>query len=216
MEIGQFFKKLGDQNLSKLEGETQVSRQALHNAIKSKNMKLDNLSSVARAMNYKVVLTPVYSEENLLSSLVKWGAPLAHSADGNLSLEVTVAEASRQARQDGLYESVVPYVLAKNAEELKLEELVGLAFLEDQVAVVGYFAEVANLFRPHKKLQEAALLLERGKKEGRQLLVTTTKMNFPELFEKNTVALKWNLLVRGNLQDHMDRWRKWEQSLRKI
>lgn len=215
MEAVQFFKKLKEQNLSKLEGQARVSRQALHNAVKSKNMKLDNLSSVAKAMNYKVELNPVLSEENLLSSLVKWGAPLAYSADGNLPLETTLAEASRQARKDGLFESLVPYVLAKNVDELNPNELVGLAFLNDQAAVVGYFADVAHLFKPNKKLQQVALLLERGKSEGRELLVKTTKMNFPELFEKNTVALKWNLLVRGNLQDHLDRWNKWEQSLKK-
>lgn len=215
MEAVQFFKKLKDQNLSKLEGEARVSRQALHNAVKSKNMKLDNLSSVAKAMNYKVELTPVLSEENLLGSLVKWGAPLAHSAEGNLPLEATIVEASRRAREDGLFESLVPYVLATNAQDLKPNELVGLSFLNDQAAVVGYFAEVANLFRQNNKLQQVSLLLERGKRDGRELLVKTTKMNFPELFEKNMVAIKWNLLVRGNLQDHLDRWNKWEQSLKK-
>lgn len=215
METSKFFQKLKAQNLSQLEQQAKVTRQALYNAMKTKNMKLDSLRAVAKAMSYKVELVPEVSENNLLSSLVRWGAPLAHSADGTLSLEETLVEACKQARKDGLFESVVPYVLFKNASKLNPNKLVGLAFQKELAYVVGYFAEVSHLFRPHANLQKVMKMLEAGKEEDRQLLVTTTKMNFPELFERNKVALKWNLLVRGNLEDHFDRWNKWERSQKK-
>ncbi len=183
--------------------------------MKTKNIKLDNLRSVAKAMNYKIELVPSLNEDNFLSSLVNWGAPLAHSGGGNLTLEVTVIEACKQARKDGIFESVVPFVLAKNAPNLNVNELVGLAFQNNQANVLGYFAELAHLFYPHSNLQKIIKLVESSKTEKRELLVTTTKMNFPELFERNAIALKWNLLVRGNVKDHLDRWSQWEQSQKK-
>jgi hypothetical protein len=215
MNTANFFAELKDENLSQLEKRVGVSRQALHSAVKTKNMKLDNLQSVAKALNYTVEVVPNLTEENLLGSLVKWGAPLAHTKDGNLSLEWTVAEALKRARKDGLYESVVPYVLACNANQMNPLTLVGLAYQYNQVNVLGYFAEAANQFRPHANLQTVVRLLEPGKSTDKELLVLSTKMNFPDLFERNVLALKWNLWVRGGLVDHLSRWEKWEQSQKK-
>ncbi len=212
MKTANFFAELQNENLSHLEKRAGVSRQALHSAVKTKNMKLDNLQSVAKALNYTVEVVPNLTEENLLSSLVRWGAPLAHSKDGNLSLELTVSRSLKSARKDGLYESVVPYVLALNAHRLNPLTLVGLAYQHNQVSVLGYFAEAADQFRPHPNLQTVVRLLEPGKSRDRELLVLSTKMNFPELFERNLLALKWNLWVRGNLGDHLSRWKKWERS----
>jgi hypothetical protein len=215
METTKFFQELKHQNLSKLERQSKVTRQALYNALKTKNMKLDNLSSVARALNYQVELVPSLNESNVLSSLVKFGAPLAHSNDGNLPLELAVAEACKLSRRDGVYESVVPYVLATNANSLKEHELVGLALQGNQSNVLGYFAELANMFRPHPRLQKMLRLLEAAKPDEEELLVLTTKMNFPEMFKKNKAALNWKLLVRGSVEDHLSRWNKWEQSQKK-
>jgi hypothetical protein len=212
MDPAKFFQTLKSQNLSKLELRSKVTRQALHNALKTKNMKLDNLSSVAKAMNFKVELVPLLSEDNVLASLAKRGAPLAHSADGNLPLEVALAESCKLARQDGLYESVVPYVLAKNADQFEANELVGLALQNGQAPVLGYFVELANMFRPHVNLRKMLKLLVPTKLETKELLVITTRINFPEVFEKNLVAQKWNWLVRGTVDDHFSRWVKWERS----
>lgn len=124
-------------------------------------------------------------------------------------------QASKQERKDGLFESIAPFVLVKNAPNLKVNELVGLAFQNNQASVLGYFAELALLFYVHPNLQKIIKLVESSKTEKKELLVTTTKINFPELFERNAIALKWNLLVRGNVKDQLDRWSKWEQSQKK-
>ena len=215
MNTARFFTDLKSQNLSKLEKQVGVSRQALHSAIKTKNMRLDNLQAVATALNYTVEVVPQLTEENLLSSLVQWGAPLAYSKGGNLSFEWTVAEALKKARVDGLYESVVPYVLATNAPHFNPEFLVGLAYQNEQVNVLGYFSEAANHFRPNAKLGYILKLLEPGKRANKEPLVLSTKMNFPELFERNKPALKWNLWVRGDFADHLSRWEKWDKSQKK-
>jgi hypothetical protein len=215
MNAAKFFQELQHQNLSALERQTKVTRQALHNALKTRNMKLDNLSTVAGAMNYQVELVPSLQEHNVLASLVKYGAPLAHSNDGNLPLELAVTEACKLSRKDGFYESVVPYVLAKNANCLKEYDLVGLAFQNNQPNVLGYFAELANMFRANTRLQKLMRLLDAGKPDTEELLVLTTQMNFPEMFTKNQAALNWKLLVRGNPEEHFNRWNKWEQSQKK-
>jgi hypothetical protein len=215
MNTARFFTELKSQNLSRLEKQAGVSRQALHGAIKTKNMRLDNLQAVAKALNYSVEVVPHLTEENLLSSLVQWGAPLAHSKGGNLSLEWTLAEALKKARVDGLYESVVPYVLSINVDRLHPELLVGLAYQNEQVNVLGYFVEAANHFRPHAKLGYVLKLLEAGKRPNKEPLVLSTKLNFPELFQKNKLALKWNLWVRGDFADHLSRWEKWDRSQKK-
>ncbi|MBC7753666.1 MAG: hypothetical protein H7Z71_05475 [Moraxellaceae bacterium] len=211
MKTLDFFTQLKSQNLSHLEKETGLSRQALHNAVKTKNMKLDNLTTVAQALNFKVEFTPRLTEENLLSSLVKWGAPLAHSNEGNLSLEMSVQESLKRARGDGVYETLLPYVLHCNVKNLNPLKIVAAAFNANQVNVFGYFVEMARKFHPHEKFDEMLKLLEPAKSIPVEFLVLSTKSRFPELFDKNTLALKWNLKVRGQVQDHLQRWEKWEQ-----
>ena len=212
MNTTEFFNKLKSENLSQLEKDSHVSRQALHSATKNRNMKLNNLSSVAKALNFQVVLTPRRTEENLMSSLALLGAPLAHSKNGTLSLTECVREALTRARQDGVYESLVPYVLWKNADRLSPLNLVAEAYSVNQVNTFGYFVEMAQAFRPHEKFSFMLKLLEAARSTNEEFLVLTTKTHFPELFSKNNLAVKWNLKVRGSVQDHLQRWEKWAQS----
>lgn len=212
MNTTEFFKVLKSQNLSHLEKDSGLSRQALHSAVKSHNMKLENLSALAKTLKLQVEFTPVKTEKNLMSSLSKWGAPLAHTKDGSLSLTACVRESLKQARHDGVYETLVPYVLCLNVEKLNPFELVAAAFLENQVNVLGYFVELANHFHSHAKFKYLLDLLRPAKNEQKEFLVLSTRTHFPELFEKNNLALKWNLLVRGNVEDHLQRWKKWEAS----
>jgi hypothetical protein len=212
MKTAEFFNKLKSENLSQLEKDSHVSRQALHSASKSRNMKLDNLSSVAKALNFQIVLTPRLTEENLMSSLALLGAPLAHSKNGTLSLYESVSEALKRSREDGVYESLVPYVLWKNVDQLNPLKLVAKAYSTNQVNVLGYFIEMAHAFRPHEKFSFILKLLEPAKSLTEEFLVSSTKTHFPELFLKNKLAIKWNLKVRGSVDDHLQRWEKWAQS----
>lgn len=215
MKADLFFRELEKQNLSQLERSTDLSRQALHAALKSKNMQLKNLESVAKAMNYQVVMLPSQTEENVLASLKKWGAPVAHSADGTLDLENAVVAAMKLSRKEGLYESLTPYVLVRNVSRLKLLRLMGLAMQEDCVQVLGYFVDMANAFHPQAKFEKLLELLLPMRPEKKEMLVLSEKANFPELFGKNQAALRWNLLVRGRLEDHLHRWEQWEKSHKK-
>lgn len=212
MKTTEFFKTLGSQNLSHLERDSGVSRQALHNATKTHNMKLDNLTSVAKALNLQVELTPRLTEKNLLASLAKWGAPLAHSKDGNLSFEQTVREALKRSREDGVYETLLPYLLYCNVGTMNSQQVVAAALFENQVNALGYFVELANRFRPHDKFKLMLKLLEPAKFLEKEYLVLSTKSHYPELFEKNDLALKWNLKTRGSVDGHLQRWVKWDQS----
>ena len=214
MKTTEFFKTLKKHNLSHLEKDTGVSRQALHNALKTHNMKLDNLSAVAKALNLEVEFSPVTNEENLMSSLARWGAPLAHTKDGNLSLDECVREALKRSRQDGVYETLLPYVLCLNVEKLNPLTVAASAFTENQVNVLAYFVDLAHHFRPNEKFQHLLKLLGPAKSNEKNFLVLSTKSHFPELFKKNELALKWNLKVRGTVADHLQRWDKWEKSLK--
>ncbi len=211
MEASGFFSKLNSENLSKLEREAGVTRQALHNARRTHNMKLDNLRAVARALNYDVNFQPVKSEENLLRSLVDYGVPVAHSGGGTLTLTEAVAEGVRAARKDGAYESFIPYLLAINADRLDPLALAAAAFQTKEVNTLGYFAEMANAFCPHRTFKVLLRLLERAKNKSQELLVRTTKSRYHELFTRNPFALKWNLKVRGTPENHFERWRKWQR-----
>lgn len=212
MNTTEFFNKLKSENLSQLEKDSHVSRQALHSATKSRNMKLDNLNSVAKALNFQVTLTPRQTEENLMSSLALFGAPLAHSKKGTLSLTESVREALKRAREDGVYESLLPYVLWKNADQLNPLEVVAEAYTTNQVNVLGYFVEMAQAFRPHEKFSFMLKLLEAAQSTKEEFLVSVTTTRFPELFRKNKLAVKWKLKVRGSVEDHLQRWEKWAQS----
>ncbi len=212
MNTNEFFNKLKSENLSKLEKVSHISRQALHSASKNKNMKLDNLCLVAKALNFQVVFTPRRTEENLMSSLALLGAPLAHSKNGTLSLSESVGEALTRARQDGVYESLVPYVLWKNVNQLNPLNLVAEAYSVNQVNVFGYFVQMAQAFRPHEKFRLMLKILEPARSPTEEFLVAGTKTQFPELFLKNKLAVKWNLKVRGSVNDHLQRWEKWAQS----
>lgn len=212
MKTTEFFKTIKAHNLSHLEKDTGVSRQALHNALKSHNMKLDNLSSVAKALKLEVQFSPLMNEENLMSSLARWGAPLAQSKDGNLSLDECVRETLKRARQDGVYETLLPYVLCLNAKKLDPLTLASSAFAENQVNTLGYFVDLAHHFQPNEKFKYLLRLLEPAKSKDKEFLVLPTHTHFPELFKKNKLALKWNLKVRGKVEDHLKRWEKWEKS----
>ncbi len=212
MNTTEFFNKLKSENLSKLEKVSHISRQALHSASKNRNMKLDNLTSLAKALNFQVVFTPRRTEENLMSSLALLGAPLAHSKNGTLSLSESVGEALTRARQDGVYESLLPYVLWKNVNQLNPLELVAEAYSVNQVNVFGYFVQMAQAFRPHEKFRLVLKILEPARSLTEEFLVAGTKTQFPELFLKNELAVKWNLKVRGSVDDHLQRWEKWAQS----
>lgn len=211
MDPKDFFEMLKDKNLTEVEERSGVSRQALYGAMKSQNMKLSNLSSVADSLDLEVQVVPSESEENLLKSLKRFGAPVTHDFGGNLSLESAVALGLKMARKDAYYESVVPYVLALNAELLDANKLLGLALTDDQVNVLGYFCELAYAFKPNQKLKKFLASLNSFKKTETELLVLKEKVNFPELFSKNHLALKWNLLTRGTEQDHLERYKKWQQ-----
>lgn len=210
--MSEFFSQLEKQNLSALEHKAGISRQALHNALKSHNMKLLNLNSVAKAMQFDVVATPLRTESNLLASLAKYGVPVAHTKDGTLSFAEVVQKALVKAREDGAYETFLPYLLATNGDKLEPLKLAAKAFEVNQVNVLGYFTEMANLFKPSAALEELLRLLAPAQNNQTEFLVLATRSNFPELFEKNQLALKWNLKVRGTVQDHLDRWEKWVQS----
>jgi len=212
MKTAEFFKTLQAQNLTHLEKDSGVSRQALHGALKTNNMRLDNLTSVAKAIKLNVEFVPARTEYNLMASLAKFGVPVAHSKDGNLNLEETVAESLKRSRTDGVYETLVPYLLFLNLEKLSPNKLAAVALVEDQVNVLGYFAELANQYYPHPNLQHLLKLLQPAKSLTKEFLVLTTKSLFPELFEKNELALKWNLKVRGTVDNHMQRWNKWATS----
>lgn len=214
METSAFFKKLAGESLTELERKTGVTRQALHNARKTQNMKLDNLRAVAKAMNFRLDFRPVTSEENLLSSLVEFGVPVAHSGEGTLSLTETVAEALKAARKDGAYESFTPYLLTVNVEKLDPLGLAAAAFQAKEVNALGYFVEMANAFHPHPRFKALLRLLEPAKDTSQEFLVRDKKTLFPELFAKNPLALKWNLKVRGTPENHFERWRKWQRSQR--
>lgn len=215
MKTAEFFKQVRLQNFSDLEKKAHVSRQALYGALKSKNMKLQNFESLAKAMNYRLSVVPDVTEENVLASLKKAGAPVAFSGDGNLDLESALAASLQLAHREGLYESVVPYVLVLNVEKLNLNKVLGLAFESGDANVLGYFMEMANAFHPHPKFEKALLVLSPMKSDEPELLVRSEKSNFAELFKRNSAALKWNLLVRGKLEDHLMRWESWNQSKKK-
>jgi hypothetical protein len=214
MNTAEFFKTLKDENLSQLERRAGVSRQALYNAIKSKNMKLANFSTLAKSLGLKIELTPILNEENLMQSLAFWGAPVAFSRADQFSFEITLAESLKQSRVDGFYESVVPYTLVVNRETLNPLKIAAAAFEADQVNVMGYYAEMAKTYKDHKNLRELLKFLRPAMSSKKEFLILSTKSHFPELFKNNKIAHKWNLMVRGSPQDHFDRWDKWQQLLK--
>ena len=178
-------------------------------------MQLENVESVAKAMHLNVEFVPDKTEDNLLASLARFDVPVAHTKDGNLEFGDVVKESLGRSRKDGAYETYVPFLLAKNASKVDPLKLAAKAFEVGQVNVLGYFVEMARVFRPHSKFDHLLKLLAVAKNPQNEFLVLTEKTHFPELFEKNKLALKWNLKVRGTVDDHMQRWEKWAKSQKK-
>ncbi len=209
MNSNEFFKKLDLQNKSQLERKTGLSRQAVVDAVRSKNLKLKNLERLVQHMDLKLVFEPSASETNVLSSLKKFGAPVTAETDGNLPLELALAYALKLSHKDGLYESLLPFVLATNANDLDLEYLTASAVLQKEAGTLGYFVSMANAFLPNQKLKTLKSYLEPFKFKDERTLLKEEKVNFPEMFRKNKFALEWKLLVRGKFEDHLARWDKW-------
>ncbi len=209
MNSREFFKKLDQQNKSQLERKSGLSRQAVVDAVRSKNLKLKNLERLAQHMDLKLVFEPSSSESNVLSSLEKFGAPVTSGTEGNLPLELALAYALKLSHKDGLYESLLPFVLATNANDLDLEYLTASAVLQKEAGTLGYFVSMANAFLPNQNLKTLKSYLEPFKLKVEQTLLMNEKVNFPEMFRKNKFALEWKLLVRGKFEDHLARWNKW-------
>jgi hypothetical protein len=111
-----------------------------------------------------------------------------------------------------VYETFIPYLLAINVNKVEPLVLAAKSFEVSQVNVLGYFVEMAQEFRPHLNFENLLKYLSVAKSLENEFLIKDEKTSFPELFAKNHLALKWNLKVRGSVQDHLNRWEKWEKS----
>jgi len=212
MNTNEFFELLDDQNKADLSRKSGLSRQAVFDALKTRNFKLQTLKRVARNLNLEVSLKPLESEGNVLASLAKFGSVSGQDEPGTLDLEESLAAGLFFVHSSGLLESLLPYVLALNAKKLNVTRLFALSLLREEAATLGYLVGMASKFKPHANLEKLKSLCVPFKFSSETPLLKNQVANFPEILRKNDVAREWNVLARGTVKDHLDRWEKWQRS----
>lgn len=205
MDLDSLRKKLSDVNLAEVERETKVSRRTLYNLLENKNT---TEKTATKLSEYFLAV----EENELYGNLRFFKAPLVVETKNSMSLEEAVFKALSAAKNDGLLESVLPYVLYKNRASLNLDRMYELTLPQGLLFNFCYFLEVANEFSQHKPfkvfLKKCHSLLPK-----KLQLSPLASRKVPDyalpLFMKNEAGLKWKFLVLGNLKDHLDRYRKW-------
>jgi hypothetical protein len=155
---------------------------------------------------------------NIYSALKLYGAPFFDPPKSDLTLEETIIYSLKFSIKPGypLVTNVLPYILAINSKQLKIEMLLKKIRTNRDKQLVGYFADVANKFLPSKKLRTIREELYRD--NFKKLNVTNQKRigKFLRLaieHSKQPIAKKWNILILGDESNYYIRFRKWYSAI---
>lgn len=206
MDLDFVVENLKNTNLSEVMRETKVSRQTLYNVLQNKNTTKETVTKLVDYF-YKKNNAEVYQ------NLKFYGAPLFENAKKTYSLEQTLFYALNLSRNDGLVESVLPYVLYKNRSVVNLKFLYRKCMKEDLDNLLGYYLEVSTKFRSNKNFEKFLKYMKELCDHQTLQPVPLGKRKVPEYarsaYTQNEVALSWGLLVRGELNHHLERFEKW-------
>lgn len=212
MEVDDLKQKLKESNLALVSRQTGLTRQTLYNFLDNKNTKLESLQLLDKYFNDT-------NEAELYSALTYFGAPLnVKKQNPNKSLENTLALGLEHSRQDSLVASVMPYVLYKQRTNLDLYQLYRLAVKSDSDQLLGYFLEVANAYSNFKLFSDFSKNIFQFNKYKsntlKKLNGKSVKSEYVPLYSSNKLALKWGFLESGTLEHHLERYSKWDKSVK--
>lgn len=200
---------LSSSNLQRLARATKLSRTTLYKVMEAKPTTTATLGKLSSFFENKTA-------NELYQNLKFYGAPLAEkNRRKTLTLEETLLEALKVSRTDSLVESVLPYVLFKNRAVLNLPLLLRESVKSDVDRLLGYYLDVSNQYKPNKTFKnfthDMRNLFHYETNQPQTLNGKTVKEFALSAYLKNTVALDWGLLVRGELSHYLERFHKWEQ-----
>jgi hypothetical protein len=212
--MSQLLEKLKISNLQEISKSTKLSRQTLYNFLNGQNTTTDTINKLKTYFQMQI-------DDQLYTDLKFYGAPLAVK-DGrpNLELDQALLNALQASRSDSLLESVLPYVFYKNQEALNLEVLFRESVKLNNDQLLGYYLEMADQFIPVQKFKNFTNLMRQIFVYDLRPLMTISGKPVPDYaisaYMKNTVALSWGLLVRGELKFQIERFKKWGLSENQI
>jgi transcriptional regulator with XRE-family HTH domain len=203
-----------DYGPNRLSRDSGVSRQGIYRLMSEKNPRFETLQKIATALKIDLDLTrKLPAVDEIYSSLKFYGAPIStQPTETPLPLEDTLAQGIALSRMDGFVSSIIPYLLTKKADELNAPHLIALCDSIGESQTLGYYADIANMLKPNRKLSRLTNLL--SDLTFRQEILSK-KAKPTESFKRlakaanNPIAKKWKLLTIDNLEHHLERYRKW-------
>jgi len=202
--------------LKNLAQDVGVSRQALHGFFSGGDMKLSNFERLLSCLGWTMEVSPQEALEDVLGNLKLYGAPLlVDDPEVYLSLEETLYKALALSRKEARVASVLPYLLVLKSYALKAEKLLDLFRDEtSSLQLLGYYLDVALSFRYRKPLANLLRKIEKREVKLKSFyLRESDEGRNPKLYKRfeNDPAKKWKVLTRDNLEDLVQRFRKWER-----
>jgi transcriptional regulator with XRE-family HTH domain len=199
---------------NRLSRDSGISRQGIYRLISERNPRYETLDKIAMALQIDLDITKALpTTDDIYSSLKFHGAPLrARETKKPLSLEETIARGISISRTDGLIISIVPFLLFKKADKVNIPSLIALCDGLGEVQALGYYADIANTFRPNKKLAKLVDVLD-DLPFKQELLSKNTRMteSLKKLIKiiENPIAKKWKFITIDSLAHHFERYDKW-------
>ena len=199
---------------SRLAKESGISRQGIYRFLTERNPRYETLEKITSVLHIDFDLArELPTTDDVYSSLKFYGAPIStNPTDIPLPLEESLAHGIVHSRTDGFISSIIPYLLFKKADELNTSHLIALCDVLGESRTLGYYADMANSFRPNKKLARLVDLLSDLHFEQEQLFKNTKKTESLKILAKtvnNPIAKKWKFLTIDSLDHHLERYKKW-------
>ena len=205
--------KLKNKNIAEVRRQTGLSRQALYSFMEEKSMRLSNFEKLLGTLNFEINFLEKPMAAEIYENLAFYGAPVDAPKIKTLEFEDLISAAIVLSRTDGLVESVIPYVLAKQARLVDVRKLLIACFKNETCQYLGFYADMANRFKQNenlKKIVNLVFALIDADDSWVSLPIKMPSSSFIEIYMQNEFSKKWHIYSRGTFSDHLDRWKKWD------
>jgi hypothetical protein len=202
-----------EKNFSELEGQTGISRQSFYNFLKNDSMRLSNFTELLSSLDIEIKYQKKINLNIVLESLCYFGAPIGIKPSKKLDLETTLSEAIRASRKDPLLETLIPFVIGKNHDDLDYTDLIKKCLCQDTERYLGYYLSMSFEFWKHKgiltQIHRLSEIIEISGSDWISLLKEPPQAKYRANYEQNSCAKHWKIWTKGDLISHIQRWEKW-------
>lgn len=217
--------KIQQLGVTELSKRTGISKMQIHRIVNgTSSPTLQTLEKIGSALGYELELRPTYKEElfrnddkGLKQALAHYGAPLLVEGDKSPqrwpSLRQTVLRALERGREEPDINSVLPYFLNSNREDLDFAEL---ARLTNEPRYLAYLLTVLFHITSERIYLEGLRCFSIPKgSQGKIPLIkqSLTKQQKKRLSQsKNKLAEMWGFMTLDSIDSIQNRFNKWSSA----